>query len=109
MQRPVSAGLQAGASSHLSECARSASSSSESLAAENLVALARRTEIPALARTLLRKRRISSKILAVQTLGHLREADARDEIRSLVEHDNTALSLSFRAEMSRNVCIWILI
>ena len=63
-------------------------------AAENLVVLARRTEIPSLARSLLAKRRISSKILAVQTLGHLRDTSMRDEIRSLIEHDNTALSIT---------------
>ncbi len=63
-------------------------------AAENLVVLARRTHIPELARSLLGKRRISSRILAAQTLGHLGDTGVREEIRSLVEHDNTALSIT---------------
>ena len=35
-----------------------------------------------------------SKILAVQTIGHLRLLALRDQIRELVEHDNTALSIT---------------
>ncbi len=63
-------------------------------AAENLMILAHRTEIPGLAKKLLTKRRMSSKILAAQTLGHLRESGVRQQIHDLVEHENTALSIT---------------
>ena len=60
----------------------------------NLVALARRTGIPELATQLLAKRRIQSKILAVQTFGHLQDRSQRDTVRELVKHENTALSIT---------------
>jgi len=64
------------------------------VAVDNLIALARRTRIPQLAAKLLKRRRVHSKILAVQTFGHLRDGEHRDEIRALLEHDNTALSIT---------------
>jgi HEAT repeat protein len=63
-------------------------------AVSNLIVLAHRTGIPTLATSLLEKRRIRSRILAVQTLGHLRDNNHRDEIRDLVSHENTALSIT---------------
>lgn len=63
-------------------------------AVENLIELARRTGIPDLALKLLRKRGVRSRILAVQTFGHLRDSAHRGEIRQLVEHENTALSIT---------------
>ena len=63
-------------------------------AIDNLIALARRTNIPALARRRLRSRRLRTRILAVQTTGHLREAELRDEIAALLNDDNTALSIT---------------
>ena len=66
----------------------------EGSAAENLITLAQRTNIPALALKLLRKRRVRPRILAAQTFGHLRDHEHRDEIRTLVDHDNTALSVT---------------
>ena len=63
-------------------------------AVDNLIELARRTRIPDLAFRLLKKRGIRPRILAVQTFGHLRDSTHRGEIRQLVEHDNTALSIT---------------
>ncbi len=63
-------------------------------AIKNLIVLAHRTGIPDLAKKLMRRRRISSKILAIQTFGHLRDTSHRDQIRELVDHDNTALSIT---------------
>ena len=65
----------------------------------NLVTLAKRTHIPELAMKLFRRRRISSRILAVQTFGHLRAKDMRDEIRDLVDDENTALSITAAAAL----------
>ena len=66
----------------------------EGSAVGNLVALAQRTGIPALAARLLERRRIKSKILAVQTFGHLGDRSQRDAVRELVTHENTALSIT---------------
>ncbi len=63
-------------------------------AATNLITLAHRTEIPTQAHRLLHKRRVSAKILAVQTFGHLRDNSTRDELHKLVSHENTALSIT---------------
>ena len=63
-------------------------------AAENLITLAGRTGVPDLALRLLHKRRIRPRILAAQTFGHLRDKKRRDEIRALVNHENTALSIT---------------
>lgn len=63
-------------------------------AVDNLIVLARRTRIPALARRRFRSRRVSTRILAVQTLGHLREVELRDDIATLLLDDNTALSIT---------------
>ena len=69
-------------------------------AVENLITLASRTGIADLALRLLRGRRIGSKILAVQTIGHLRDSKRRDEIRDLVDHENTALSITAAAALT---------
>jgi len=63
-------------------------------AVENLIELARRTGIPDLALRLLRKHSVRSRILAVQTVGHLRDSAHRGEVRQLVEHEDTALSIT---------------
>ncbi len=63
-------------------------------AVENLIELARRTGIPDLALRLFRKHSVRSRILAVQTVGHLRDSAHRGEVRQLVEHENTALSIT---------------
>ncbi|MBT8098199.1 MAG: HEAT repeat domain-containing protein [Gammaproteobacteria bacterium] len=63
-------------------------------ASANLITLAGRANIPELARALFKKRRINSKILAVQTFGHLRDTSHKDAIRELVSNENTALSIT---------------
>jgi len=63
-------------------------------AADNLVTLGRRAGVPELALRLLHKRRVQPRILAAQTFGHLRDRERRDEIRQLLNHDNTALSIT---------------
>lgn len=63
-------------------------------AAGHLMVLARRAGIPEVATQLLQRQRMRSKILAVQTLGHLRDKTHRDPICDLVQHDNTALSIT---------------
>lgn len=66
----------------------------EGSAADNLICLARRAGVPALALKRLNKRRIRPQILAVQTFGHLRDRERRKIIRQLLDHDNTALSIT---------------
>ena len=63
-------------------------------AAENLIALAHRVGIPQLASKLFQHHRLQSQIMAVQTFGHLRDTSHFDEIRALLEHPNTALSIT---------------
>lgn len=63
-------------------------------AAHNLIVLARRTRIPDIAARLLQQNRVRSRILAVQTLGHMREASVRDHVAGLVDDENTALSIT---------------
>ncbi len=72
----------------------SARSFVEGKAADNLIILARRAGVHALATRLARKRRIRPRILAAQTLGNLRDRDRYDELRVLVEHPNAALSVT---------------
>lgn len=66
----------------------------EGSADDNLIVLARRTGIPELATRMLNHRRTSSKILAVQTMGNLREGAVRDRIAEFVNDRNTALSIT---------------
>ncbi len=68
-------------------------------AVDNLIKLANRTGIPDLARALFRTRRVRSRILAVQTIGHLRMPEFRDEIRELVSDENTAISITAAAAL----------
>ncbi|HKL62077.1 MAG TPA: HEAT repeat domain-containing protein [Woeseiaceae bacterium] len=66
----------------------------EGSAADNLIILADRLGLARTARGLLRSRRLSARLLGVQTLGHLRDADSRAEIAALVASPNTALSIT---------------
>lgn len=66
----------------------------EGSAAENLILLADRLGFARMARDLLRRRRLSSRLLGVQTLGHLRDAESWERIDTLVESPNTALSIT---------------
>ena len=63
-------------------------------AVDNLIALAERTRIPALARRLFEQHRLRARILAVQTLGHLRDTAHRDAINALIDDDHAALSVT---------------
>ena len=63
-------------------------------AADNLIVLADRAGIAGLAEALFRKRSVQSKIMAVQTFGHLRLTDYFDPILALLDHPNTALSIT---------------
>ncbi len=63
-------------------------------AVDNLITLAERTRIPKLARRLLGQHRLRARILAVQTLGHLRERGFRDDIGQLLDDNNAALSIT---------------
>jgi len=66
----------------------------DGIAVDNLIILAGRVGIPELAAKLLHRRRISSQIIAVQTFGHLRDKDRFDDIAKLLDHPNTALSIT---------------
>ena len=68
-------------------------------AVDHLIELARRAGIPELALRLLDSHRIQSKILAVQTIGHLRLSAQRDAVRVLLDHENTALSITSASAM----------
>ena len=63
-------------------------------AVDNLIALAERTGIPEMSLQLIHGRRMQSKILAVQTIGHLRLTTMREQVRELLTHENTALSIT---------------
>lgn len=63
-------------------------------AVDNLIALARRTDIRTIAMRKFHHGRLSSRILAVHTLGHLRDAGFQDEFLELVDHPHTALSIT---------------
>lgn len=63
-------------------------------AVDNLIELAARTHIPEYAERLLHQRRLRARILAVQTIGHLRDLSFRDDIAELIDTDNPALSIT---------------
>lgn len=63
-------------------------------AADNLIVLANRVGIGKLAEELFQQRSVQSKIMAVQTFGHLRQADFFEPIQALLDHPNTALSIT---------------
>lgn len=66
----------------------------EGEAAHNLIILARRAGIHALAARLARRRSVKSLILAVQTFGNLGDKKYYDEIRALIDHPNAAVSVT---------------
>ena len=63
-------------------------------AVDNLIALAQRTGIPETSLQLIHSRRMQSKILAVQTIGHLQLTEMREQVLELLTHENTALSIT---------------
>lgn len=79
---------------HLLEEWNRARSIVEGRAAENLIELARRAGIPALASRMMSRLRVQSQIMAVQTFGHLRDERRFDETRELLNHPSTALSIT---------------
>lgn len=68
-------------------------------AVDSLIELADAAGIPRHALRMFESRRIKSRILAVQTIGHLRLADQREAIHQLVDHENTALSITAAAAL----------
>jgi HEAT repeat protein len=66
----------------------------EGSAVNNLIELAHRTGIPEIATRMFQSRRLRSRILALQTIGHLQDKTYRDDVRELMEHENTALSIT---------------
>jgi hypothetical protein len=79
---------------HLLEEWNRARSVVEGKAADNLIALARRADIPDMAARMMKRRRVQSQIMAVQTFGHLRDQQRFEVIRPLLNHPNTALSIT---------------
>jgi HEAT repeat protein len=63
-------------------------------AALNLIILGRRMNLPEIARKRLRRHRLQSKILAIQTLGHLRDGESRNPIVQYLHHPNLAVSIT---------------
>ena len=66
----------------------------DGISAENLIFLGERLALPAISRHMLGSRRLKSQILAIQTLGNLRDLPSREAIKELVTHDYTALSIT---------------
>ena len=71
-----------------------ARASVEGSAASNLIVLANRIGLPAVAERLFRSRRIKARILAVHTFGHLRDRRQRDTVRFLVDDPVASLSIT---------------
>lgn len=86
--------LQRSNETHLLEEWNRSRSIVDGSSADNLIDLARRLGIPGMAAKLLQKRRVQSQIMAVQTFGHLRDENRFDDIRPLLDHPNTALSMT---------------
>jgi len=74
----------------------------EGSAADNLIELAQRAGIPKIAQQLFRSHRLRARILALQTLGHLRDRKSYDIIHELLDHENTALSITAAAALVAN-------
>lgn len=66
---------------------------------DRLIKLAHTVGIPDLALHLLHHGRMRSRILAVQTIGHLRQTELCDEILALTQHENIALSVTAAAAL----------
>jgi hypothetical protein len=68
-------------------------------AVDNLIDLAKRTGIPEIAKGLFVSKRIRSRILAIQTIGHLKLPQFRDRMYDLLHLDNTAISITAAAAL----------
>lgn len=69
-------------------------------AADNLIVLGARIDLVRIAMRLLRKRALRSKLLAVQTLGHMRDAGAWQRLVELLNSENMALSVTAAAALA---------
>jgi hypothetical protein len=63
-------------------------------AATNLIVLGERMGLLDIARKRLRRQRLQSKILAIQTLGHLRDRQSQDTLVEYLRHPNLAVSIT---------------
>ena len=61
---------------------------------DNLIALAKALELDTHARLLIHKRNIKNRLLAILTLGHMREKSAWDDLCELLENRNPFVSIS---------------
>jgi HEAT repeat protein len=66
----------------------------EGASAHNLIALGERLGLAKMARHMLHSRAVKTRILAIQTLGNLRDTPSRQAIQGLVTDENTALSIT---------------
>ncbi|MCH8135976.1 MAG: HEAT repeat domain-containing protein [Proteobacteria bacterium] len=66
----------------------------EGESAQNLIILGERLGLPQIARSMLERRKLKTRILAIQTLGNLHDIDSRPSIQDLVTDENTALSIT---------------
>jgi HEAT repeat protein len=62
-------------------------------ASDNLITLGRHIGIQKVARDLLHKRQVASKLLGIQTLGHLRDEQSWSDIQNAVASDNSTVSV----------------
>jgi HEAT repeat protein len=63
-------------------------------AGTHLIVLAQRLGFGRLARRKLKRHRLSARLVAIQTLGHLRDRSEWDGLVALLDHPNTALSVT---------------
>jgi hypothetical protein len=66
----------------------------EGEAAGNLIVLGERLGFNEIAASMLGTHRLSNRLLALQTLGHLHDRSEWDDILALLDHPNTALSVT---------------
>jgi HEAT repeat protein len=62
-------------------------------ASDNLIALATHMNFPAIARRLLHSRQLSNRLLAIQTLGHLKDRESWSALENALESDDSAVSI----------------
>jgi HEAT repeat protein len=66
----------------------------------NLIVLAKRMAFDQLARKKLRRRKVSARLLAMQTLGHMRDRSEWRALAAMLDHPNTALSVTAAAALA---------
>jgi len=65
----------------------------------NLIVLAERLGFLQVARKMLRRRKLGVRLLAIQTLGHMRDRSEWGVLAALLDHPNTALSVTAAAAL----------